>query len=102
MCSNSTILFVNSFLYLLIIFYFLQNARSVCLKNIDVDMISSLGSLRSTTVILHVNSTNMTNICQILQCDVIHKQHLEGSEVRNIPKILRNSNMIMNFRSGQL
>lgn len=58
-----------------------QNPRNVCLKNLDVDRISSLGSLRSTTVILHVNNTNMKNICQILQCDILHKQNLEGSQV---------------------
>lgn len=45
-------------------------------------MIYSLGNLRNTVQKLVVNNTFTTSIASILQCDVIHKNNVEGSEVR--------------------
>ncbi|KAJ8950355.1 hypothetical protein NQ314_007890 [Rhamnusium bicolor] len=60
----------------------LENLKLLSMKNVALDMIYSLGTLRNNLSKLHVlHSTNTTSICQILQCDVIHKYNLEGSEV---------------------
>ncbi|ENN74261.1 hypothetical protein D910_03526 [Dendroctonus ponderosae] len=53
---------------------------SVCFKKISLSMISSLGSLRSTLTVLKVSYTDATSICDILQCDVLHKTAIEGSQ----------------------
>lgn len=44
-------------------------------------MIYSLGNLRNTLSLLKVGYTSAKGISDILQCDVLHKNTLEGSEV---------------------
>lgn len=44
-------------------------------------MIYSLGNLRNTLNTLKVGFTEAKNISDILQCDVLHKSTIEGSEV---------------------
>lgn len=51
------------------------------MKNVSMEMIYSLGNLRSTVNKLFVHNTNATNMSQILQCDLIHKNNIEGSSV---------------------
>lgn len=50
------------------------------LKDVNLGCVSNLGSLRSTVEKLKVNNTSASSICQILQCDVIHKENVEGSQ----------------------
>lgn len=44
-------------------------------------MIYSLGNLRNTLSLLKVGHTSARGISDVLQCDVLHKNTLEGSEV---------------------
>ncbi|KAJ8941440.1 hypothetical protein NQ318_016072 [Aromia moschata] len=57
-----------------------KNLKFLNMKNVALDTIFSLGNLRSTLERLNVDNTNATSVCQILQCDVIHKYNLEGSQ----------------------
>ncbi|CAH1103202.1 unnamed protein product [Psylliodes chrysocephalus] len=50
------------------------------LKQVAFESLNSLGSIRCTVQKLHVNHTNATTISQVLQCDVIHKDNIEGSQ----------------------
>ncbi|KAL1492372.1 hypothetical protein ABEB36_010628 [Hypothenemus hampei] len=50
------------------------------MKNLKLNMINSLGSLRTTLNMLKVRYTNAKSISDVLQCDVLHKNTLEGSE----------------------
>lgn len=50
------------------------------LKNVALDMIYSLGNLRNTVTVLKVGYTKARTISDVLQCDVLHKNTLEGSE----------------------
>ncbi|CAG9759451.1 unnamed protein product [Ceutorhynchus assimilis] len=51
---------------------------SLYLKNVALDMIYSLGNLRNTLSKLKVGYTAARNVSDILQCDIIHKNTLEG------------------------
>lgn len=67
-------------------------------------MIYSLGNLRNTLHTLKVGFTDAKNISDILQCDVLHKSTIEGSEVS---KISSNHILILQLihdfsRNGQL
>nr|XP_023013070.1 nischarin [Leptinotarsa decemlineata] len=61
-----------------------KELKSLHMKNVSFEVIFSLGNLRNTLVNLTVNNTDVTTISQILQCDVIHKHNLEGSQVNTL------------------
>ncbi|XP_018578496.1 nischarin [Anoplophora glabripennis] len=69
-----------------------KNLSVLYIKNVSFDMIFSLGNLRNTLTQLFVDNTNTTSISQILQCDVIHKYNLEGSQKWRALEILDLSN----------
>ncbi|CAH0562414.1 unnamed protein product [Brassicogethes aeneus] len=55
--------------------------KSLHCKNVSFDMIYSLGNIRTTLKHFFVWTTNTTNISNILQCDVIHKDTIEDSQI---------------------
>ncbi|KAG5894422.1 hypothetical protein JTB14_019792 [Gonioctena quinquepunctata] len=57
-----------------------KELKKLHMKNVSFKEIFSLGNLRNTIVTLIVIDTDATSISQILQCDVIHKNNIEGSE----------------------
>lgn len=54
--------------------------HTLSLEHVSFENIISLGNLRDTVHKLQVNNTNVTSISQVLQCDVIHKHNIEGSQ----------------------
>ncbi|KAJ8980578.1 hypothetical protein NQ317_018705 [Molorchus minor] len=54
--------------------------KTLYTRNIAFPMIFSLGNLRTTLERLYVDNANASSICDILQCDVIHKYNLNGSQ----------------------
>lgn len=54
--------------------------KGLFLKNISLDMLHSYGNLRNTVASLKVGHTTAKSISDVLQCDVLHKNTLEGSE----------------------
>ncbi|XP_019865926.1 nischarin isoform X3 [Aethina tumida] len=100
-------IFPNSLSFELSSFKALKNLHC---KNVSFDMIYSLGNLRNTVQKLVVNNTFTTSIASILQCDVIHKNNVEGSEVwseleevdlsnNNLTEIDRTINLIPKLRT---
>ncbi|XP_050314481.1 nischarin [Anthonomus grandis grandis] len=61
-------------------FSFIKLNSSLNLKSVSLEMITSLGNLRETLKSLKVCYTNAKYIYEVLQCDVLHKSTLEGSE----------------------
>ncbi|CAH1153756.1 unnamed protein product [Phaedon cochleariae] len=57
-----------------------KELKSLSMKQVNFEVIFSLGNLRNTIENLQVNNTSISSISQVLQCDVIHKHNLEGSE----------------------
>ncbi|XP_060537467.1 nischarin isoform X2 [Cylas formicarius] len=76
--------------------------KSLCLKNVDVNMIYSLGNLRSTVLELQVHDTQIISISQILQCDVLHKDTIIGSEKWSVLKTLDLSNNKLEVIDGTI
>ncbi|CAG9828756.1 unnamed protein product [Diabrotica balteata] len=50
------------------------------LDDVCFESITSLGNVRETVKKLQVNNTKITSISQVLQCDIIHKDNIEGSQ----------------------
>ncbi|XP_066259019.1 nischarin [Euwallacea similis] len=58
----------------------LKIQNSLYLKNVSFKMIHSLGNLRNTLSSLKVSYTTTENVSDVLQCDILHKNTIEGSE----------------------
>ncbi|EFA11508.2 Nischarin-like Protein [Tribolium castaneum] len=73
-----------------------KELTSLVLVKVSLDKITSLGNLRSTLQKLYVHNTNMSNISQILQCDVLHKCTLDTNQIwTNVTVVnLTNNNLI--------
>ncbi|KAJ8918782.1 hypothetical protein NQ315_015102 [Exocentrus adspersus] len=69
-----------------------KNLNILYINNVLFDIIFSLGNIRDTLLELHVANTNTTKVCQILQCDVIHKYNLESSQKWTALEVLDLSN----------
>ncbi|KAF7267520.1 hypothetical protein GWI33_019261 [Rhynchophorus ferrugineus] len=66
--------------------------KSLYLKNVLLNSIVSLGTVRDTLTTLKVSYCNAKHIADILQCDVLHKTTLEGSQRWTILETLDLSN----------
>ncbi|KAF5287230.1 hypothetical protein FQR65_LT12274 [Abscondita terminalis] len=51
------------------------------IRSINLEHVYSMGNLRNSLLIMRVHKTGITNISQILQCDVLHKSVVDNAEV---------------------
>ncbi|KAK9890366.1 hypothetical protein WA026_010459 [Henosepilachna vigintioctopunctata] len=60
-----------------------KKVNTLSLNEVCLESIKDLGQLRTTLKNLTIIKSNMTSLCQILQCDVLHKYTFDNAQVWN-------------------
>ncbi|CAL4065700.1 unnamed protein product, partial [Meganyctiphanes norvegica] len=69
-----------------------KSAEIIVIKNGNVKKIGHLGGLRKSLEELYVHESGMTQMADMILCDAVHKETLEGNEMQVWPK-LKNINV---------